>query len=74
MFKAKNGFTLKDATTKWGWEIKNANDLITALIGMPYFETVATDFIIEVLECAMEDRLVYEDINDLVTYIANNYI
>ena len=74
MFKASNGFTLKDASTKWGWDIKDGNDLITALMGMPYFATVATGFIIEAVKESMRDRLIYDDIKDLANHIAANYI
>ena len=74
MFKANNGFTLQDAGTKWGWDIKTPEDLITALLGMPQFDTVYSEFICEALKQAMEERLEYANIDDLADYLATNYL
>ena len=56
MYKAKNGFTLQDSATKWGWNIQNANDLMTALLGYPEFETVHPDFIWDALGQATSSK------------------
>ena len=74
MFKAPNGFTLKDASTKWGWDIKSGNDVVMALIGMEPFATVASDFIVDAIRESMKDRMVYEDIYDLAEHILTHYI
>ena len=50
MYKAKNGLIIKDATTPDGWTIRNADDIITALLSFPYFQTVATCFIVEAMQ------------------------
>ena len=73
-YKAKNGFILQDATTPGGWTITTAQDIITALLAYPYYETVATCFLWEALEQAAGDRKEYANIDDLAHYIAENYI
>ena len=42
MYRAQNGFTLKDETTPSGWKISSVQDIITALLEFPIFQTVAT--------------------------------
>lgn len=74
MYKAKNGLIIKDATTPDGWTIRNADDIITALLSFPYFQTVATCFIVEAMQQAADSRKEYADIKDLAAYIAENYI
>ena len=74
MYKAKNGLILKDSTTPDGWTIRDGNDIITALLAFPYFQTVATCFILEALQQAADSRKEYADIKDLAAYIAENYI
>lgn len=73
-FKAKNGFTLADNMTGWGWEIRNGEDIITALEGLPEFETVAAPCIYEALESAVDKRKEYANIQELADYIAANFI
>lgn len=74
MYKAKNGFTLLNAETPEGWRISRAEDIITALLSFPYFQTVATGIIWEAIGQAVNDRKEYTDIRDLAQYIAQNYI
>lgn len=74
MYKGGNGFTLEDSSTKWGWEIKNTQDIITALEGYPAFSTVAGGFIGRALYNAMQDRKHYKNIEDLAQYLLENYI
>lgn len=74
MYKAKNGFTLIDATTKDGWTISNADDIMTALLSFPCFQTVYTGLLWEAVAESVNDRLVYDDIRDLADHIASNYI
>lgn len=74
-FKAKNGFTLADNMTGWGWEIRNGEDIITALEGLPEFETVATAFIVEALESAVKDgRTQHKNLQDLADTLTKFYI
>lgn len=73
-YKAKNGFTLLNADTGAGWTIRSAEDILTALLAMPAFETVASGFIWEALNQATEERKEYADINDLAQYLTENYI
>ena len=74
MYRGNNGFILVDAGTKWGWEIKSPQDIITALLGYPAFETVAEGFLWEALGAAVEDRKEYANIDELAQYLARNYI
>lgn len=74
MYKASNGITLLDADTGQGWSIASDADIITALLGLPYFATVATPFIVEAIEQAKADRKEYDNIRDLAQHIAENYI
>lgn len=74
MYKASNGITLLDAKTEWGWSIASDADIITALLGLPYFATVATPFIVDAIKQAAGDRKEYANIGDLAQHIAENYI
>lgn len=74
MYKAKNGFTLKDDTTPEGWIIKTPEDIITALLSFPEFDTVETAILWEALEDATGQRQEYDNIKDLADYLANYYI
>jgi hypothetical protein len=74
MYQAKNGFTLKNTTTPDGGEIRTAQDIVTALLTFPVFQTVADAFIWEALQQATADRKEYDDIKDLAQNIAENYI
>lgn len=74
MYQAKNGFTLLDATTPDGWTIQTAEDILTALLAFPYFQSVADCFLWDAIGRAAEERKVYDDIKDLAAYIAKNYI
>lgn len=74
MYKAKNGLIIKDEMTPDGWKIRDGNDILTALLSFPYFQTVATGFILEALQQAADSRKEYADIKELAAYIAENYI
>ena len=74
MYKAKNGFTLRDETTPGGWRITQAQDILTALLEYPVFQTVATPFIWEAIQNAIEDRREWENVRELAEYIAKHYI
>lgn len=74
MYKAKNGFTLRDETTPGGWKITQAQDILTALLEHPIFQTVATPFIWEAIQNAIEDRREWENVRELAGYIAKHYI
>ena len=74
MYKAKNGFTLRDETTPGGWKITQAQDILTALLEYPVFQTVATPFIWEAIQNAIEDRRECENVRELAEYISKNYI
>lgn len=75
MYQAKNGFTLEDDTAPGGgWTIRSADDILTALLTFPAFETVAAGFIWEAIAQATETRKVYANITDLAQELAENYI
>ena len=74
MYIARNGFTLDDDMTPQGWQIRDAGDILTALLAFPYFETVADCFIWEALAQAMEERKHYQNIEDLAQFMAENFI
>lgn len=74
MYKAKNGFILRDPTTPAGWEIKTAPDIITGLLQFPAFQTVADGFIWDALTQAIKERSDYKNIEDLAQFLAENYI
>ena len=74
MYKAKNGFILNDDTAPGGWTIKSAQDLETALLSFPYFQTVYTGILWEAIQQAVETRKEYADIKEFAQYIAENYI
>lgn len=65
---------LKDRKTEWGWDVRTSDDLVLALEGDPYFQTVATPVIEEAVENAMYDRREWESVNEIADYIASNYI
>lgn len=73
-YKAKNGFTLKDAWTPGGWIIKTPDDILTALLNYPEFETVAAGFIWQAIDDAAKVKKEYENIDDLKDYLTENYI
>jgi hypothetical protein len=66
--------TLSDATTPEGWSITSDRDIVLALMGMPYFATVATPFIEDAVEQSARDRRDYDNVRDLAQHIAENYI
>ena len=70
----QGNITLIDATTPDGWTIKSMDDVILALLAFPYFQTVATPFIVEAIQQSIKDRREYENITDLAQHIAENYI
>jgi len=74
MYKAKNGFTLQNAETPDGWTIKDAQDIMTALLAFPVFQTVDTGILWQALGDATEERKEYADIKDLAEYLATYYI
>lgn len=74
MCVAKSGFVLEDDMTPQGWQIRNAQDILTALLAFPYFETVGAAFIWEALAQAMPVRKHYKSIEDLVQFLAENFI
>lgn len=74
MYIAKNGLTIEDDMTPQGWQIRNAQDILTALLAFPYFETVGAAFIWEALAQAMPVRKHYKSIEDLATFLAENLI
>lgn len=74
MYKARNGFILKVDTTAQGWTIRTPEDLITALLAFPVFQTVDTGIIWQALDDATENRKEYDDIQDLADFLAAWYI
>lgn len=74
MYKAKNGFTLHNDETPGGWTIRNAQDIITALLAYPYFQTVDTGILWEAIGQAVERRKEYADIKEFAGFLAENYI
>jgi len=74
MYKARNGFTLKDDAAPAGFTIEQPQDIITALLYYPAFETVGTAFIWEALDQAITERKEYANIDDLAEYLTTNYI
>ena len=73
-YRARNGFTLLDADTGKGWEIRTAQDIITALLEYPVFQTVDTGIIWDAIRQAVEIRKEYRDIKDLAEELTTNYI
>ena len=74
MYKAKNGFTLKDDTAPGGWIIKTPQDILTALLSYPEFDTVADGLLFEALDEAIKERKEYDNINDLADFLTQNYV
>lgn len=74
MYRAKNGLLIEDNRTKWGWKIKTAQDIATALQGYPAFATVAEGAIWRALSEAVAERRIYADIEDLGRELAGKYI
>ncbi len=69
-----NKIVLLDATTPEGWSIASDSDIVLALMGMPYFATVATPFIEDAIKQAAGDRQTFDNVQDLAQHIAENYI
>lgn len=74
MYKARNGFTLRDAATPGGWHIQCAQDIITALLDYPYFQPVYESIIWEAIGNAVGNRKEYDNIDDLARHLAKHYI
>ena len=74
MYKARNGFTLHDAETPDGWTIQTAEDILTALLAFPAFQTVSQYFIWDAIDRATTDRKEYADIREFAEYLLTNYI
>lgn len=74
MYKAKNGFILRDNTTPGGWKTERAEDILTALLIYPAFETVADCFIWEAIDQAVQERKEYADISEFAAFLAENYL
>lgn len=73
-YTGRNGLKIHDSRTAWGWNIQTDADLLTALEGLPEFETVAACFIQEAIKSAAADRAEWETVQELAEYIAENYI
>ena len=73
-YKARNGFTLQDADTGRGWEIKTAEDILTALLIFPAFQTISSYYIWDAIDQATTDRKEYADIREFAEYLLMNYI
>ena len=63
-----------DPVTKWGWTIKDRQDIITALMGYEAFATVDRAYIEEAIDQAAQNRTEYMDIESLAIHILQNYI
>jgi len=74
MYVAKSGFVLEDDMTPQGWQIRDANDILTALLSFPCFETVAAAFIWEAIAQALPVRQRYKNIEDLAAFLQENFI
>jgi len=74
VYKAKNGFTLLNADTPDGWTIRNAQDILTALLSRPIFQTVDTGILWDAVGQAVEARKEYADIKEFADFLAGNYI
>lgn len=74
MYRAKNGFTLLDNSTRHGWKIERAEDIITALLAYPIFATVDTGILWAAIGEATEARKEYANIEEFAEYMACNYI
>lgn len=74
MYKAKNGLMINDSMTPAGFEIRTAEDILTALYYFPAFQTVTAGFIFEALTEAIKARKEYANITDLAEFLAANYI
>lgn len=74
MYKAKNGFTLQDSTTPDGWQIRTADDILTALLSFSYFQTVDAGILWDAIDQATTARKEYDDITELAQHLAENYI
>lgn len=75
MYRAKNGFILHDSDAPGGgWTIQNAQDIVTALLTYPVFQTVDTGILWEAIGQAVDDRKEYADIKEFAQYLADNYI
>ena len=66
--------TLGDNMTKWGWRIRDDNDLITALYGYPVFDTVYSGFMIEAIKNSGKDKRRWKDVKELGNHILGNYV
>lgn len=74
MYKAKNGFTLRDDTAPGGWTIRTAEDIETALLSFPYFQTVASGILWEQIGEAVKERKEFADVKEFAQFLADNYI
>lgn len=74
MYRAKNGFTLNDATAPGGWTIRTAQDIETALYSFPIFQTVAPAFLWEAITQAVQERKEYANITEFAQYLADCYV
>ena len=63
---------LKD--TGRGWEIKTAEDILTALLIFPAFQTISSYYIWDAIDRATTDRKEYADIREFAEYLLTNYI
>lgn len=74
MYKAKNGFILKDNTTGQGWKVETAQDLKNAILNYPIFQTVHEHALLKAMQRAITVRKEYENITEFAQFLADNYI
>ena len=74
MYKAQNGFTLHDAETPDGWTIQTAEDILTALLAFPAFQTVSQYFIWDAIDQATRTRKEYANIKEFAEHLLKNYL
>lgn len=74
MYKARNGFTLQDADTGRGWEIRNAEDILTALLSYPAFQSVPDAIMWRAMDQATRNRKEYANIKEFAEHLLTNYI
>ena len=74
MYKAVNGFTLLDADTGQGWTIRTPQDIITALLAFPVFQTVAEGILWDAIAQAVERRKEFANIREFGEHLLENYI
>ena len=74
MYQAKNGFVLRSDAAPGGWTIRTPQDIETALLSFPYFQTVASGILWEAITEAVQERKEFADIKEFAQFLATNYI